>query len=470
MKKLNELNTNTPTIIIILGVTGDLSHRKLFPAIFDLYTKDLLPDDFAVVGFARRDIGESGIRKIAESSLSGKPNKKNIKEFLEKLYYQKGFFDEANSYKELGELLKQIDEKWGLCSNKLFYLATPPNFYEAIFKSLDASGLNLHCNKETGWTRVLVEKPFGKDIKTATELDRTLGKLFNENQIFRIDHYLAKETVQNILMFRFSNSIFEPLWNNQYIEKVEIKIWETLGVEKRGSFYHDTGALRDVGQNHILQMLALVAMDNPKSIEPKNIRRNRASVFQSLFPIKKEGIEKSVVRGQYEGFTQESGVEHNSQTETYFKIQAYLNNSKWDGVPFYLESGKKMKEAKTEIKIHFKKVADCLCPKEEENHKNILTLRIQPNEGITIKFWVKKPGFSFDLSEQKLTFMYPKDNNVLVPDAYERVIIDCIKGDQTLFTSTEEVKAAWEFITPIIENWNKAKLYIYKTGSDGRFS
>ena len=457
---------NIPTLIVIFGATGDLSTKKLIPAIFDLYNKEMLPAPFKVVGFSRAPRSDTDFRAFARSAIEAKGNKisdTHIKKFLEHFHYHGGLFEDPEAYLSLGEHSMELDKKFGGCSNKLFYLAVPPVSYEPILRNLADSGLTIPCSRKEGWTRVLLEKPFGNDIETAIKLDKMLGLLFREEQIFRIDHYLAKETIQDILLFRFSNVMFEPTWNNKYIEKVEIKLFETAGIEGRGAFYDGIGSLRDVGQNHILQMLAAIAMENPGELASDPIRGKRAEVLHSLVPIKKSDIPKQVIRGQYKEYAKMKGVASRSKTETYFKIEAHIGNDRWRGVPFFLESGKKMGERKTEVSVYFKKTESCLCPPEaEQHHQNVLTFRIQPDEGISVLFWAKKPGFAVMLEPKKMSFLYKQpEEETMLTDAYERVLFDCIRGDQTLFTSTDEVLAAWKFITSIIKNWEEAPLTKY---------
>lgn len=460
---------NIPTILVIFGATGDLSRRKLLPALFDLHESDLLPDMTRIVGVARRGLSDDDYRMFAKQQIEkyrGKKYDKNDMEvFLNRLVYHSGDFSTPENYKKLSERLISIEDSFGACSNKLFYLSVSPSYYNVIFKELANSGLTIPCSSKDGWTRVLVEKPFGEDIKTAKELDKMLGLLFKEEQIFRIDHYLGKETLQDILMFRFSNLIFEPIWNNKYIEKVELILNEDIDIEGRGSFYDKIGALRDVGQNHILQMLAFVAMDNPKEFTSEAIRKNRASVVEKLQKISKHNLREHVLRAQYSGYKNEEGVSPDSKTETYFKIKTFINNERWRGVPFVLESGKALSEKRAEINVHFKKTEDCLCPKgAEKHHSNVLTFRIQPNAGISILFWVKKPGVEMQLEPKKLSFSYNDEDSKRIT-AYERILFDAIIGDQTSFTSTKEVSAAWEFITPILENWEDLELHEYEKGA-----
>ena len=457
--------------MVIFGVTGDLSQRKLLPALLDLYMKGMLPDPFRIVGFSRGPHTNETFRAFIKSAIEKKAHGHplaRVKAFLTNASYQQGFFEEANAYRNLATFLATLDEDFHICSNKLFYLAVPPSLYETIFKHLASSGLTIPCGPGEGWTRVLVEKPFGKDLNTATGLDNLLGTLFQEEQIFRIDHYLAKEAMQNILSFRFSNVLFEPIWNNRYIEKVVIKLFETLGMEGRGAFYDDVGTLRDVGQNHMLQMLAFITMENPKVLEAGAVRKERSTILQFLKPIGEKEVGKVTVRAQYKGFKEEKSVSPDSTTETYFRLEAHVEKERWEGVPFILESGKKMKETKTEITVFFKKTEACLCPPDaKKHHQNILTFRIQPDEGISILFWAKKPGFLMELEPRHFSFSYlDSENSKRLPDAYERILYDCIKGDQILFTSTEEVAASWKFITPILKHWRKTKLYQYEPGSD----
>lgn len=457
----------TPVTFVIFGVTGDLSRKKLLPALFDLYAKRMLPQAFRIVGFSRKELGDDEFRHIAREAISAMKRAyapEVLEEFLQHLSYRQGIFEDAVAYERLAEFLVEMDgREYSGCSHKLFYLATPPMLYETLLKNLAASGLTIPCGGATGWTRVLVEKPFGSDLETARALDRMLGLLFKEEQIFRIDHYLAKETVQNVLAFRFSNILFEPLWNNRFVEKVEICLWEKSGIEGRGSFYDSVGALRDVGQNHILQMLSLVAMEDPKELDALLIRTERARVLSALRPIGEDTVRECVTRGQYNGYCETDGVDENSQTETRMRVRAFVDNERWRGVPFMLEAGKRMPETKTEIIVYFKHTETCLCPPEaEHHHQNVLTFRIQPNEGIRVVFWAKKPGFATDLEPQELSFSYHSSAEAkTLPDAYERVLYDCVRGDQTLFASTAEVEAAWQFITPILQHWQSVPLENY---------
>jgi len=464
-----------PTIFVIFGITGDLANRKLLPALLSLYVKKLLPPRFAIVGFSRRSFSREEFRELVRSKMNiqrGQFNEEDIKHFLDHVSYEQGFFNSAVAYSRLAEKLKSIDDNWGQCSNKLFHLSVPPNLYEGILNDLAKSGLTLSCDDRSGWTRILIEKPFGNDIHTAKSLDKLLGRLFKEEQIFRIDHYLAKEALQNILAFRFDNPLFESLWNNKHIDKVHIKLYEKIGVDGRGSFYDPIGALKDVGQNHMLQMLALVAMNQPKSLKANDIRKERLMILKSLKKIAPKQILTNVARGQYSGYLTEAGVAPTSNTETYFRIKTYIENPKWKGVPFYLENGKAFDESKTEIDIYFKVGKGHSLMNKKVNGEialegqNILTFRIQPDEGIKIKFFVKTPGQGFDIEPKTLKFKYSDVSSFsVVKNDYERLIQDAFTGDQTLFASTGEIMASWEFVTPILENLNKLPLIIYEKGA-----
>ncbi len=451
------------TVVVIFGITGDLSARKLLPAFFSLWKAGKLSPQFRIVGFSRRPFTNEEIRGQLESSL--KLNKQSSPEeraeFLSLIQYKQGIFDDPSSYKSLAEELLQVDKELGTCSNKLFYLAVPPTLYTPIIENLAQSGLSIPCGGDKGFARVLIEKPFGNDLTTAEKLDELLGKLFDESQVYRIDHYLGKETLQNILTFRFSNTLFEPLWNHKHIEKVEISLFETNTVDGRGEFYDKVGALKDVGQNHLLQMLALVAMQTPKDFSCAEVRQERANVLKELMV-----VSEGNVKAQYEGYSEEVGVSSTSETETYFKITTNIDNSRWSGVPFILSSGKAVGESKTEIKVYFKDPdPKSFLPKQFPGQEvNTLTFRIQPNEGIEILFWVKVPGFDKKIEPRKLAFNYA-DSDLSIPDAYERILYDCIVGDQTLFPSTTEILSEWKFIEDAIVELNKLPLQSYKIGT-----
>lgn len=457
-----------PTIFVIFGITGDLASRKLLPALLSLYSRRMLPPRFAIIGFSRRSFSREEFREYIRERLHIKPGdfkEETIKHFLDHISYEQGYFDLADAYTRLATKLSGIDERWGQCSNKLFHLSVPPNLYEGILKYLASSKLAEPCADETGWTRILIEKPFGSDVTTARELDKLLGSLFKEEQIFRIDHYLAKESLQNILAFRFANSIFEPLWDRKHIDRVHIKLFEKSGVDDRGAFYDPIGALKDVGQNHMLMMLSLMTMNEPATFTAVDIRAERAKALSKLEIMNKRALSKHIVRGQYEGYRSEKGVSTTSTTETYFRMEAHVKSSRWKGVPFFLESGKALSESKTEIDVYFKSTQGARRKSKVEG-QNILTFRIQPDEGIKIKFYVKVPGYEFRLDPKTLKFKYSEVSSFgTIPNDYERLIHDAFVGDQTLFASTDEIIASWKFVTPIVENWEKLPLVTYQKGA-----
>ncbi|MBI2141182.1 glucose-6-phosphate dehydrogenase [Candidatus Woesearchaeota archaeon] len=465
---------NIPSTVVIFGATGDLMARKIVPALFHLHKKRMLPRMFRVVGVSRRDYSDKDFRRMVAEFLSQHKDTTKadpeLKPFLQLFSYHKGLFDKKTTYKSLAKKIGQIDSQWGVCTNKLFYLAVAPEFYKNIFNNLAASGLTKGCGPEEGWTRVMVEKPFGKDLKTAEELDLLLGKLFKEEQIYRIDHYLGKDMLQNILSFRFSNSLFEQSWNNQFIERIHIRVFEELGVDDRGSFYDSIGCLRDVGQNHLLQMLALAAMDHPVKLEPNAIRTQRARVLKALKIPAEEEIRNNSFRAQYDGYRKINGVAPESQTETYFKIRAYIDNERWQGVPIIMESGKRMGEPKKEIVVVLKHPAPCLCqPTAAKHYHSEVVFSLEPVEAITVHFWLKKPGLTSEIDKRALKMLYREaENRVQYVEEYERLLLDCIVGDQTLFISSEEVNAMWKFIDPYVYAWknNAVPLRTYMPDTD----
>jgi glucose-6-phosphate 1-dehydrogenase len=460
-----------PTIFVIFGVTGDLAARKLLPALLGLYSRKLLPARFAVIGFSRRPFSREEFRDLIRSRINVKPGQykeEDFKHFLDHMSYEQGLFDEPAAYQRLAMRIKGIEDRWGQCANKLFHLSVPPTLYEGILKNLSDSKLSEPCADDTGWTRVLIEKPFGHDLETARSLDKLLGRLFKEEQIFRIDHYLAKEAMQNILAFRFANQLFEPIWRREFIDKIHIKLFEANGVLDRGDSYDPLGALKDVGQNHMLAMLAAVAMDRPESFGAGDVRAARARVLGKLKAAPAGRANKCSVRGQYNGYTSEEGVPKDSQTETYFRLKTFVNSSRWKGVPFYLESGKALAQSKTKIDVYFKSGRNVGRDAENGDGQNILTFRIQPDEGIKIKFFVKTPGHEFKVEPKTLRFKYsdvPSADWQEIPNDYERLIHDAFVGDQTLFASTEEIMASWKFIEAVLKGWVKIPLVKYERGA-----
>ncbi len=453
-----------PTVLIIFGATGDLARRKLIPALARLFQRKALPPVFHVVAFSRRPLPtrqfQQMVRAMIHESTTLPATERNA--FLRLFTYVQGYFDEASGYETLAALLGKLDTKQNSCANKLFHLAVPPQYYKKIFEHLAHSGLSKACppsHTAGGWTRVVVEKPFGRDLATAQALDRLLGKLFNEEQIYRIDHYLGKETVQNLLAFRFSNAFLEPAWNRRHIERIDLRFWEREGVEDRGEFYDAIGALRDVGQNHLLQLLALFTMKNPGTFTAAAIRRERVKILLALKRITPKSMHRQTMRAQYAGFTEVPGVAAHSNTETFFRIVTELDDPNWTGVPITMEGGKRLPEDNVEVAVTFRHHTPCLCPPEIGRHyQNVLRYRLRPTEGVVTSFWVKKPGASMVIEEKELGFHY---RHAYAPeefiDAYEKLLLDAMAGDQTLFVSTTEVQASWRFIDPIIRSWKREK-------------
>ena len=396
------------------------------------------------------------VREMTEAKVEA-PREK-IVSFSKFFVYQQGVFEEREGYKKLAEFLGMRDQEWQVCSNKLFYLAVPPQHYKTIFENLHATGLTKPCSPKEGWTRVIVEKPFGKDLETAQDLDRMLGKLFREEQIYRMDHYLGKETVQNILAFRFSNSFLEPAWNKDWVDNVSIRLLEQDGIGERGIFYDGIGALRDVGQNHMLQLLALFLMGSPTSFEGNAVRQARAEVLKRLRAPEEKELLQTTIRGQYEGYVAEKNVAPDSRTETYFRIETSLEHPQWKNVPIVLEGGKATAKDLVEVQVIFRHSAPCLCPDQTKHYKNILHYTIEPDEGVRMRFWVKKPGAKMDIEEKDFVFDYKQAfEGEEFQEAYERLLLNVIEGDQTLFVSTEEIMASWKFVDSILRGWEKAK-------------
>jgi glucose-6-phosphate 1-dehydrogenase len=464
------MNNQKPTTFVIFGGTGDLAKNKIFSALMDLKLKKVLPQSYKIIGFSRKDLSDADYRDFVSNAIANKSNSYNaddVANFLSNIHYVQGDINDSETYGNLEVALQKIDEEYATCSNKIFYLAVPPNLYENVFINLDKSDLIKPCSKNLNdvWTRVLVEKPFGSNSIEAQKLDKLLGKLFDESQIFRIDHYLAKEALQNIIYFRFANPIFTTIWDNEEIEKIDINLFETNDASDRGHFYDPIGALLDVGQNHVLQMLALITMEDPHGLTADKIRKARTELISKIVPASRN-VQEYAFRAQYNGYKNENGVDPKSQTDTFFQLKLNINNKRWKDVPIFIQSGKALSVKKAQIKITFKKVESCVCPVDDVCHYgNSITIDIQPEEKITLSFWAKKPGLSLGVEERELSFNY--HNNLLpIQDAYEKVLFDCIMGDQTLFNTTEEVAMQWSLISKISEAWKKIPLEIYEKGVD----
>jgi len=456
---MSALTPGAPTILVVFGATGDLMERKIVPALFHLREKGRLPERFRVMGFARRDIPDADFRSRVSETVGrhheGAPDAAELTAFAQDFTYLQGHFDEAQAYQRLADALNAVDDEWGACANKLFYLAVPPDNYRTILEHLATGGLTAACGSSgtDGWTRVIVEKPFGHDTRTARELDELLGTLFEERQIYRIDHYLAKEMLQGMMSFRFSNNLFEPSWNSEAIERIEINLLETLGAESRGGFYDSVGALRDVGQNHLLQMLALITMGQPASMEADAIRAARVEALRSLRPLTPEQVGTATFRAQYDGYRDIPGVAPDSETETFFRVVTQLDSDRWRGVPVVMQGGKRLGGIRKDIVVSFRTPAPCMCG-TTDGVQNKVTFRLEPADSITISFWTKKPGFDTLLEERDFNFfLYEKEEKAQYVEEYARLLADSIEGDQTLFVSTLEVRAMWEFIDPIVAAW-----------------
>jgi len=461
----NTLESSLPTILVIFGATGDLTRRKLIPALFRLYQDKALPEFMHIVGFARRPLSDEDFRQyVGEVLTEVGADAARVASFSKLFSYRSGDFTNSNSLEGLAQLLGKQDDQWRTCANKLFHLAVAPEHYEGILNNLSASGLTVPCSPEQGWTRVLVEKPFGKDLETAQALDALLGKLFREEQIYRIDHYLGKDTVQNILAFRFSNQFLNPSWDARSIARINIALHESLDIEDRGEFYDGVGALRDVGQNHMLQLLALFTMDNPDAFDAVSIREARARVLESLEAMDAQDIARSTIRAQYKGYSVEEGVAKNSQTETFFRIESRLNIPKWRGVPIVLEGGKALEKSVVEVVVEFRHHTPCLCP-SDQHFTNILRYEVQPHEGIKMSFWAKKPGNKMVIEEKSFAFDYEKAfSGSEFLDAYGKLMLDAIEGNQTSFVSTTEIAASWKFIDPIVRAWSEQAIPLLTYG------
>jgi len=474
------MSQTKPQILVIFGASGDLTKRKLIPALYELFRQKLLPKEFAVLGVSRTDLDDDAFREKMKEFLPKEEDKKTaVSEFLKMLYYQPLATEDAYDYPVLRDRLTTIAKQNNIAENYIFYLSTPPKLYEIIPANLASVDLN---KTEDGFRRLIVEKPFGTDLESAKQLNKNLLNYFNEDQIYRIDHYLGKETVQNMLVTRFANGIFEPIWNHNFIHHVEVTSAESLGVEERGGYYDSSGAMRDMVQNHLMQVVGMVAMEPPVIVEADAIRNEVLKVFQSLRPIKEEDVQNHVIRGQYieshikgelvKGYRQEKGVDPESRTETFMAMKFFIDNWRWSGVPFYIRTGKKLPTRVTEVVIHFKKTPHHLFGTNAgyEHSNNQLVIRIQPDEGILLKFGMKVPGAGFNVQTVNMDFHYDDLRNVHLPSAYERLLLDCMQGDATLYSRGDAVVKAWEYVQPILNAWKnnpEIPVYGYPAGTWG---
>jgi glucose-6-phosphate 1-dehydrogenase len=479
---LHDYRIADPAVMIIFGATGDLSGRKLLPAIYNLAKQRSLPAGFAVVGAAMDDISEDAFRKhasekIHEFSRTQPIDDRVLESFLSSVSYVKVDFSRQDDFKNLGQKLQELDNNRHIPGNRIFYCATPPPTYQTIAQQLLAANLSTG----PGFHRIVVEKPFGSDLKSARELTQTLQQAFAEDSVYRIDHYLGKETVQNILAFRFANSIFEPVWNSNLIDSVQITVAEDIGIEQRGAYYERAGALRDIVQNHGLQLVSLTAMEPPLAFEANAVRDEKVKVLRAIRPLDGEAIARSTVRGQYTkgwvlgeqvgGYREEKNVASDSQTETFAGLRVFVDNWRWAGIPFYIRAGKRLPKRVTEIRIQFKRPPHLMFGREamQEVDPNAITLRIQPEEGISLKFGAKVPSAGLRIRSVTMDFQYMTSFLVDAPEAYERLLLDCMIGDPTLFTRADEVEAAWHLIDPIEELWHSGvpPLGTYPAGTWG---
>ena len=462
--------------VVIFGASGDLTERKLMPALFSLACEELLPEEFAIIGVARSEMDDDSFRQKTKEGIAKfsrlKPDECSAwPKFAEGLHYHQANYDDPAGYEALGQLLAKIDEKAGAGCNCLFYLSTPPLLYPVIVEQLGKAGLAQQ--RGGNWRRIIIEKPFGYDLPSAIQLNHDVHEVFEESQIYRIDHYLGKETVQNLLVFRFANAIFEPLWNRNYIDHVQIMVSEDVGLGSRAGYYDTAGVMRDMFQNHLLQLFTLTAMEPPAEFNAISLRDEKVKVLKAVRPIVPQDVAQYTVRGQYRSYRDEKGVARGTETATFAALRLYIDNWRWRNVPFYLRSGKALADKLTEVSIQFRHVPHLMFPLApgDQLPPNTLSLCLQPNEGMQLSFETKIPGAGMRTRSVDMTFLYEQNfgKNTL-PDAYERLILDALQGDAALFTRGDEIELAWRIIDPILQGWQSKdapSLTFYESGTWG---
>jgi glucose-6-phosphate 1-dehydrogenase len=475
--------------MVVFGASGDLAHRKIIPSLYALFRKGFLPEDFFMLGAARTEYAGDEFRDLVSKSLRDAfpdDSAEALDGFVRLCYYVSGDYDNPEFHRSIADLLADLSCIHRSQGNLLFYLSVPPSLYEPIVAQLAETGMTLEADGVEGWRRVVFEKPFGHDLESSRKLDADLHRHLNERQIYRIDHYLGKETVQNMFMFRFANTIFEPIWNRRYVDHVQITVAESVGVEHRAGYYDQTGLLRDMFQNHMLQLLTLVAMEPPTAFEADPVRNEKVKLLQAVRPLTAAGLSEAAIRGQYGpgtigdgavcGYRAEEGVPEGSRTETYAALRLMIDNWRWQGVPFYLRSGKRMARRVSEVAVTFKRIPYSVFQPlaAEQIEPNVLVLNVQPEEGIGLSIQAKRPGTRLSICTLEMDFRYREVFGEEPPEAYQRLLLDCMLGDQTLFARHDNIAVSWELLRPLLDAWASAPedsaefpLHSYPAGSWG---